>query len=138
MGLKLCQPLNYNPTQWSFSPAMVISPRMGDETSEPRLLFLLEWREYRGLTQEQLATAAGVSVATVSQLERGKHGFTNSVWGQLAKALGCSPVDLLLLNPSRPDSFWALFQTAELLQGRARQRAMRIIRAAIDPLAEPE
>ncbi len=36
--------------------------------------YIKEWRKYRGMTQEQLAEAAGMVVSNVSQLEQGRSG----------------------------------------------------------------
>jgi DNA-binding XRE family transcriptional regulator len=51
-------------------------------------------REYRGLTQPQLAAAAGISVPYLSQLESGKRRGSARVLSRLAAAL---TVDLELL-----------------------------------------
>lgn len=51
-------------------------------------------REERGLTQEQLAWQAGVSVATVSRAERSKHETDANTLNKLAKALGVEARDL--------------------------------------------
>jgi len=51
-------------------------------------------RKYRGLTQAQLATAAGISVPYLSQLESGKRRGSAKILAALAAAL---KVDLELL-----------------------------------------
>lgn len=45
------------------------------------------WREQRGLTQEALATAAGISKPYLSQIETGKRRGSVTVLSQLARAL---------------------------------------------------
>jgi DNA-binding XRE family transcriptional regulator len=45
------------------------------------------WREYRGLTQQQLADAAGISKPYLSQIETGKRKGSADVLSALAKAL---------------------------------------------------
>lgn len=52
------------------------------------------WREYRGLTQQALAKAAGISVPYLSQLEKGLRTGSKQVLLQLAHALAI-PLDLL-------------------------------------------
>lgn len=53
------------------------------------------WREYRALTQQQLAEKAGISKPYLSQLESGKrHGATN-VLNRIAQALTISLEDLI-------------------------------------------
>ncbi len=45
------------------------------------------WREYRGLTQRQLAQAAGISTPYLSQIEAGKRTGTTEVLTAIAQAL---------------------------------------------------
>ncbi len=53
------------------------------------------WREYRGLTQQQLAEAAGISVPYLSQIESGKRQGSPEVLAAIAKALGLSLDDIV-------------------------------------------
>ncbi len=45
------------------------------------------WREFRGLTQQHLADAAGISKPYLSQIETGKRKGSTDVLSALAKAL---------------------------------------------------
>jgi len=45
------------------------------------------WREYRGLTQKQLADLSGISKAYLSQIETGKRTGSTEVAARIAKAL---------------------------------------------------
>jgi DNA-binding XRE family transcriptional regulator len=45
------------------------------------------WREYRGLTQKDLAQAAGISASYLSQIETGKREGTTAVLQAIARAL---------------------------------------------------
>ena len=45
------------------------------------------WREFRGLTQQQLADAAGISKPYLSQIETGKRKGSTGILSALAKAL---------------------------------------------------
>jgi DNA-binding XRE family transcriptional regulator len=53
------------------------------------------WREYRGLTQQQLADKAGISKPYLSQLESGKRAGTTDVMGKLAQSLNLTVEDLI-------------------------------------------
>lgn len=53
------------------------------------------WRKYRGLTQQQLADAAGISKPYLSQIESGKRMGTAEVLSAIAKALNVAVDDLL-------------------------------------------
>lgn len=86
--------------------------------SRPRNFFR-EWRKHRGFTQEHLAEMIGVSTPSISQLETGKQGFTDSTLSALAEALSCQPADLLMRNPldtEAPWSIWDKLQPAERKQ----------------------
>jgi len=48
------------------------------------------WREYRSLTQQQLAKAAGISIPYLSQLETGKRKGSTAVLTLIAKTLRLS------------------------------------------------
>jgi len=53
------------------------------------------WREHRGLTQQQLAEAAGISVPYLSQIEAGKRQGSAEVLAAIAKALGLALDDIV-------------------------------------------
>ena len=48
------------------------------------------WREYRGLTQQQLADRAGISKPYLSQIETGKRKGATEILSAIAKALDVS------------------------------------------------
>lgn len=54
------------------------------------------WREYRGLTQQQVAAQAGISKPYLSQLESGQRKGTTEVLSAIAKALNISLDDLVI------------------------------------------
>ena len=53
------------------------------------------WREYRGLTQQQLAEMAEISTPYLSQIETGKRTGTTEVFVAIAKALKITLDDLV-------------------------------------------
>ena len=53
------------------------------------------WREYRGLTQQQLANAAAIRRAYVAQLEAGRRRGSTAVLARIADALGVDIDDLI-------------------------------------------
>lgn len=63
--------------------------------------YFREWRKQRGLNQEMLAEMVGLTASSISQLENGKQGFTDSTLVAIAKALDCRPGDLLLWAPDK-------------------------------------
>jgi DNA-binding XRE family transcriptional regulator len=52
------------------------------------------WREYRGLTQQELAAAAAISKPYLSQIETGKRQGTVDTLSAIARSLGV-PLDVL-------------------------------------------
>lgn len=59
------------------------------------------WRDYRGLTQQQLADVAGISKAYLCQIETGKRTGSTKVAASIAKALHLS-LDDIVASPIRP------------------------------------
>ena len=55
---------------------------------------LRELREHASLSQEELAEQAGVSRATIAELERGKRSPQPKTRRKLAEALGVAPHEL--------------------------------------------
>ena len=53
------------------------------------------WREYRGLTQRQLAEAVVISTPYLSQLESGKRKGATEVLSAIAQVLGLSLDDIV-------------------------------------------
>ena len=86
-----------------------VTPRF---KAQRRRLFLKEWREYRGMTQEQLAEAVGMSVSNISQLERGIQGYSQDGLEALAEALKCEPGHLHMVDPSKDDAIWSIWERA--------------------------
>jgi transcriptional regulator with XRE-family HTH domain len=90
-----------------------VVPRFKAPTVPRRRIFLKQWREYRGLTQEQLAERVGWSVGNVSQLERGLQGYSQEGLEALAEALRCDPGQLLTVDPTGDDAMWSIWEKAE-------------------------
>ncbi|OOC10347.1 MULTISPECIES: helix-turn-helix domain-containing protein [Thioalkalivibrio] len=57
------------------------------------------WREHRGLTQESLATAAGVGKSYISQLEAGSKSGSVDAMRRIAAILEVDIEDLLPVEP---------------------------------------
>jgi DNA-binding XRE family transcriptional regulator len=53
------------------------------------------WREYRGMSQMEVAEMAGISIPYLSQLESGKRRGSTEVLGRIARALKLSLNDIV-------------------------------------------
>jgi DNA-binding XRE family transcriptional regulator len=60
------------------------------------------WREYRGLTQQQLADAAGISASYLSQIETGQRTGSVNVLSAIATALRLDLKDKRPFTPPPP------------------------------------
>lgn len=98
----------------------------------PRRLYLAEWRESRGLSQQRLADRLGVTDVTVSRWERAYSGGARSttallntdVMAAIAEAFDIEPQDLYR-HPDQPS-------VDALLRGQAqeiRDQAVAIVKA---------
>lgn len=78
-----------------------------------RRTFIKEWRQHRGLSQEQLADRLETSVASISRIEKGTQPYTQDVLEALADALMTDPASLLMRNPEDPDAIWSIWERAK-------------------------
>jgi transcriptional regulator with XRE-family HTH domain len=69
----------------------------------PPRLYLKEWRELRGYTQEELADRAGTTQSTIGKYERGERRPDIDVLAAIAEALDLRADDLLR-DPHRPSA----------------------------------
>lgn len=90
----------------------------------PPRLYLAEWRESRGLTQQQLADRLETTDVTISRWETGKRMPDMNAQEGIAEALGIEAVDLRR-HPSQPSA-------DALLRGQPQEvvdQAIRLIEA---------
>ena len=85
--------------------------------------FVRQWREYRGLTQEQLAERLKMSAAQLSRIETGKQPYTQDFLEAAADALRADVPSLLMRDPLKedpndPNSIWSLWDHAKPGQRR--------------------
>jgi len=104
-------------------------PGKTDKPHHWRRLFVREWREHRGMTQEQLAERAGMTTASLSRIERGLQPYHQGTLDALAGALHCDPVDLLTRNPLDPEAPWLIW---ERLKPAQRKQAIRLLKALVE------
>lgn len=86
---------------------------------KPRRIYLIEWREAHGLTQEQLAGRLDVAPMTVSRWERSTALLNTNVMAAVAEALDIEPGDLYR-HPDQPSA-------DALLRGASREVRDQVI-----------
>jgi transcriptional regulator with XRE-family HTH domain len=64
-----------------------------------RRTFLREWREFRGLNQEQAGERLNMDRSNLSRVERGEVPYSQGLLEAAAEAYDCEPWDLLNVNP---------------------------------------
>lgn len=88
-----------------------------------RPIFVRQWREFRGLSQETLADRLDMSAAQLSRIETGKQPYTQDFLEAAAEALMADVPTLLLRDPSKddpndPNSIWSLWDHAKPAERR--------------------
>ena len=90
---------------------------------------LREWREFRGMTLEQLADAVDTSPGMISMLESGDRGLSAKWLRRLAPALKTTPGHLLEHDPNSIATdvldIWASIDV------RDREQARRVLRSFV-------
>lgn len=65
------------------------------------------------MTQEDLADETGLSVGTISDLEKGKAGYSDKSLGKIADALEVEIGMILSVDPNADAPLWALLGKAK-------------------------
>lgn len=74
-----------------------------------------------------MAEIVGVTASTISQLETGKQGFTDSTLVALAEALSCTPGDLLMRNPLDKDAPWSIWESVKKMPAAQRAAIVAVV-----------
>lgn len=78
-----------------------------------RRTFIAEWREYRNLTQDQLAARLEMTQSHLSMIENGKRPYTQGTLEAIADALQTDPASLLMRNPLDREAIWSIWEQAK-------------------------
>ena len=93
-----------------------------------RRTFIKKWREYRDLTQDELAERLETSKASISRIEAGSQAYTQDFLEACAEALRTDPASLLMRDPSDDEAVWTLWDKAKVGE---RQMIENIVRSVI-------
>jgi transcriptional regulator with XRE-family HTH domain len=78
-----------------------------------RRTYIREWRTYRALTLEQLASRLDMTASHLSMLERGQRGYTQETLERLAEALQTTAGSLLMRSPGGDSDLWTIWEQAK-------------------------
>ena len=87
---------------------------------------LKAWREFRKLSQEELAAKLDTTASQISMLETGERGLSAKWLRRLAPVLGTTPGHLLDHDPNSIDN--DVFDIWVGIDQRDRQRALSVLR----------
>lgn len=106
-----------------------MSQRIGYRPKRPRRrTFLKQWREYRKLTQDELAERLETSKASISRIEGGTQAYTQDFLEAAAEALRTDPASLLMRDPTDENAVWSIWNDAKIGE---RQMIENIVRTVI-------
>lgn len=88
--------------------------------------FLREWREYRGLTQEQAAERLNVSRTLLSKIENAKSPYVQGFMEAAAEAYMCDVADLIMRDPNSP--IWSIYDTLRALPQADQAQVEQIVK----------
>lgn len=91
--------------------------------------YLKAWREFRGLTQEQLAELVGTTKAVISLLENEKRPLSSKWLRKLAEALDTQPGHILDHDPNDLDT--DIIDIWSHIPERDRDQAARVLRSFV-------
>jgi len=105
----------------------------GAMRKQPHPFYLKQWRQHRGLTQQRLADRVNLSKPFISEMERGKKGYSQETLEALAEALMCEPADLIMRDPTSPDPIWSVW---DKVPATKRNDALRVLAAFAEDSAK--
>ena len=89
--------------------------------------YLRQWREFRGLKQEELAEKAGTTKAVISLLENEKRPLSSKWLRKFAEALGTTPGRILDVDPNETGA--EILDIWDHMKTEDRSRAVRVLRS---------
>lgn len=98
------------------SSGMAHTPRKPRQNLKPpkfRRTYIAQWRDFRNLTQEQLAARLDMTQSHLSMLENGKRGYTQDTLEAIAHALQTDVASLLMRDPGQPGAMWSIWEQAQ-------------------------
>lgn len=90
--------------------------------------FISQWRRHRGLSQVKLAEQIGITQGQLSKVESHKKPYDEDLLGLIAEALRCEVVDLLIRDPSQPESIWSIWESLQPVERKQVVEVAKVIK----------
>jgi len=94
--------------------------------------FIRAWREYRNLSQEQMAGRVGMSRENYSKIENGKVPYNQDFLELSAVALNCLASDLLERDPQVEDAVAELRKMMSRASENDRRRVVAVVKTLLE------
>jgi transcriptional regulator with XRE-family HTH domain len=88
--------------------------------------FFKEWREFRGLTQDQATGRLNWSQSKISRIESGATPYNQDDLEAAAEAYSCEPGELIGVDPFKAGE---VFDLMRLINEKNKDQAIRVLRA---------
>jgi transcriptional regulator with XRE-family HTH domain len=112
----------------SFAKVKSYSPSHNEGVAKERIPNQLRaWREFRRMTQEELAAKANTTASQISMLESGERGLTHKWALKLAPILKTNPGHLFDTDPGDLDN--DVFDIWASIDKRDRAQALRVLKS---------
>ena len=93
--------------------------------------FMIEWRRYRKLSQEEAAARVEIDRTTLGRIEKGILPYNQDFLEKLAEAYGCEPQDILSVDPLKPDPPRLVWDRLKAASPELQESAIRVLDALL-------
>ncbi|MFA7308104.1 MAG: helix-turn-helix transcriptional regulator [Hyphomicrobium sp.] len=93
--------------------------------------FMREWRDFRRLSQEEVADKLDIDRSTISRIERGESPYDQDILERLALVYRCDPEDLLAINPFGENKLHIAYSDLRRAPAEIQARAVGYIEAIL-------
>lgn len=96
-------------------------------TAKFKPTFIRQWRDYRGLTLEQLGGKVDLTPSYLSMLERGQRGYAQETLELIAHHLQTDAGSLIQVNPEETNQIWSIWHKADISERQQIEEVAKII-----------
>jgi transcriptional regulator with XRE-family HTH domain len=93
--------------------------------------FIKKWREFRQLSQEDVAALIEVDRTSISRVERGETPYDQDLLEKLSLVYRCDPDDLISVDPLEPDPLKLIWSSLQKADTQTKARALGYIESLL-------